>query len=92
VVSDGDDTLWSTEALYDAARQRVYELVRGHGLDPDRWEAVERLRDVENVAFQLALLCDLGQVDDATLRARLGGRYRRSVMPLAPLLVYGRRR
>ncbi len=49
-VFDGDDTLWSTEPLYDAARQAAGRIVAGAGIDPERWEAVERRLDVENVA------------------------------------------
>ena len=49
VIFDGDDTLWSTEPLYDAARQRVRELVEDEGFDGQAWEELERRLDVENV-------------------------------------------
>lgn len=50
LIFDGDDTLWSTEELYDDARQRVRQIVDDHGLDGAQWEIVERVKDVENVA------------------------------------------
>lgn len=50
LIFDGDDTLWATEHLYDAARNNVRSLVAEHGLNPDEWETIERQRDVENVA------------------------------------------
>jgi putative hydrolase of the HAD superfamily len=50
VIFDGDDTLWRTEQLYDAARRRARDIVQSAGLDGARWEALERRRDVENVA------------------------------------------
>ncbi|MGB7219284.1 MAG: HAD family hydrolase [Vicinamibacterales bacterium] len=49
VVFDGDDTLWSTEALYDHARQEARAEVVRSGLDGDEWERLERSIDVENV-------------------------------------------
>ena len=49
-VLDGDDTLWSTEVLYDEARQAAGRIVAGVGVDPLEWEAIERKLDVENVA------------------------------------------
>jgi putative hydrolase of the HAD superfamily len=49
VVFDGDDTLWSTEHLYDRARDHARELVAMAGLDADKWEKLERKIDVENV-------------------------------------------
>ena len=49
IVFDGDDTLWHTERLYDDARRRAREVVEAAGLDGERWEARERLIDVENV-------------------------------------------
>ena len=49
-VFDGDDTLWSTERLYDEARARAREIVEGAGLDGVRWESIERDLDVERVA------------------------------------------
>lgn len=50
IVFDGDDTLWSTEPLYDQARQRAREIVEDAGLDGAAWEDLERRLDVENVA------------------------------------------
>lgn len=50
VIFDGDDTLWSTEQLYDDARARSRLIVSKSGLDGARWEERERLIDVHNVA------------------------------------------
>lgn len=50
IIFDGDDTLWSSEQLYDDARSRVRALVSESGLDGARWEERERVVDVENVA------------------------------------------
>jgi putative hydrolase of the HAD superfamily len=50
IVFDGDDTLWRTEPLYDAARQRAREIVEEAGLDGQAWEERERRLDVDNVA------------------------------------------
>ena len=49
VVFDGDDTLWSTEKLYDDARSRAREVVAESGVDAERWEECERRMDVQNV-------------------------------------------
>jgi putative hydrolase of the HAD superfamily len=49
LVFDGDDTLWSTEPLYDRARQQAREEVVRAGLDGAEWETLERRIDVENV-------------------------------------------
>src|SRR5713226_8539462 len=49
VVFDGDDTLWSTEQLYDDARSRARRVVADSGLDGAKWEELDRLIDVENV-------------------------------------------
>jgi len=49
VVFDGDDTLWSTEPLYDRARAAARAEVVRVGLDGDAWERIERRVDVENV-------------------------------------------
>jgi putative hydrolase of the HAD superfamily len=49
VVFDGDDTLWSTEPLYDRAREEARAEVVRSGLDGDKWESLERRFDVENV-------------------------------------------
>jgi len=50
VVFDGDDTLWSTEPLYDEARDACRSIVAAQGLDGAAWEAAERAIDVRNVA------------------------------------------
>lgn len=48
-IFDGDDTLWRTEVLYDRARDAVRDLVSILGVDPNRWEARQRIIDVESV-------------------------------------------
>ena len=50
IIFDGDDTLWSSEQLYDDARSRARLLVSQCGLDGGRWEERERILDVQNVA------------------------------------------
>jgi putative hydrolase of the HAD superfamily len=49
VVFDGDDTLWTTEPLYDEARAAARTIVSRCGLDAEQWESIERRIDVENV-------------------------------------------
>jgi putative hydrolase of the HAD superfamily len=49
VVFDGDDTLWSTEQLYDDARSRARDVVGESGEDAAKWEERERHIDVQNV-------------------------------------------
>lgn len=49
LIFDGDDTLWSTEPLYDSARANARALVKLAGLDGEEWEAIERKIDVERV-------------------------------------------
>jgi putative hydrolase of the HAD superfamily len=49
IVFDGDDTLWSTECLYDAARNSARKVVIEAGFDGVAWEELERLIDVQNV-------------------------------------------
>src|ERR1700735_3709789 len=49
VVFDGDDTLWSTEQLYDDARSRARDVVAESGGDGAKWEEHERRIDVQNV-------------------------------------------
>lgn len=51
IVFDGDDTLWSTEPLYDEARSKARGLVVASGLDGGEWEQLERKIDVQNVAI-----------------------------------------
>jgi putative hydrolase of the HAD superfamily len=50
VVFDGDDTLWSTEFLYDEARNAARRIVANAGMDGAAWEGLERRIDVQNVA------------------------------------------
>src|SRR4029077_4964240 len=50
VIFDGDDTLWSTEQLYDDARSDVRRVVAESDLDGALWEEYERRIDVQNVA------------------------------------------
>ena len=50
IVFDGDDTLWSTEQLFDKARKDMRWLVSESGVDGAQWEKLERHIDVENVA------------------------------------------
>ena len=50
VIFDGDDTLWSSEQLYDDARSRGRLIVSNSGLNGAEWEQRERLLDVQNVA------------------------------------------
>lgn len=49
IVLDGDDTLWISEPLYDAARVAASEVVAAAGLDKDRWESLQRAIDLTNV-------------------------------------------
>jgi putative hydrolase of the HAD superfamily len=50
IVFDGDDTLWSTEQLYDEARSAAAAVVFEAGLNATEWDSLERRIDVENVA------------------------------------------
>lgn len=50
IVFDGDDTLWSTEQLYDEARSSAAGVVFKAGLNASKWDSLERRIDVENVA------------------------------------------
>lgn len=50
VVFDGDDTLWSTESLYDNAREMARAVVTATGANGEEWEELQRRIDVENVA------------------------------------------
>ena len=49
IVFDGDDTLWETEPLYDRARSAAAMLVAADGLDPARFEELQREIDIRNV-------------------------------------------
>jgi putative hydrolase of the HAD superfamily len=49
VIFDGDDTLWSSEQLYDDARSQARFIVDASGLDGAQWEERERIVDVQNV-------------------------------------------
>jgi putative hydrolase of the HAD superfamily len=57
VIFDGDDTLWATEQLYDAARQQAAEVVGKAGLSSQRWSALQLEIDVTNVS-RLGLLAE----------------------------------
>ncbi|HKW02286.1 MAG TPA: HAD family hydrolase [Vicinamibacterales bacterium] len=78
VVFDGDDTLWSTEPLYDRARAAARAEVVRAGLDGDEWERIERRVDVENVRhlgfsterFPLSCVQAYEQLADASGRRR----------------------
>jgi putative hydrolase of the HAD superfamily len=50
IVFDGDDTLWSTEELYQRARLRIRRRLQAVGLDGDYWERIERKLDLERVS------------------------------------------
>jgi putative hydrolase of the HAD superfamily len=50
VVFDGDDTLWETEPLYDRARAAAASVVAAEGLDPVRFEGLQRSIDISNVS------------------------------------------
>ena len=49
IVFDGDDTLWLVEHLYDEARADAAAVVAAAGIDPVRWDVLEREIDVRNV-------------------------------------------
>ncbi|HEV7405991.1 MAG TPA: HAD family hydrolase [Chthoniobacteraceae bacterium] len=49
IIFDGDDTLWCTECLYDAARSEAREVVTEAGIDGQEWEDLERKIDVARV-------------------------------------------
>jgi putative hydrolase of the HAD superfamily len=49
VVFDGDDTLWITEPLYDAARRAARGVVETVGLNGSAWEDLQREIDVGNI-------------------------------------------
>lgn len=49
IVFDGDDTLWSSEVLYDRARALAAEIVAEAGIDGDTWSDLQRRLDLENV-------------------------------------------
>jgi len=50
LVFDGDDTLWVTEPLYDAARIAAGKRVAAVVLDSAAWDALQRKIDVKNVS------------------------------------------
>lgn len=79
-IFDGDDTLWSTEILYDNARDAVRQIVAEFGLDPHQWEIRQRIIDVANVpiygfsserfpASCLQAFEDLERASDAKVKA-----------------------
>lgn len=49
LIFDGDDTLWETELLYDAARNLAAEVVHQNGVDPEMWTKRQKEIDLENV-------------------------------------------
>jgi putative hydrolase of the HAD superfamily len=49
VIFDGDDTLWATEFLYDAAREQAASLVADVGLDPLAFKELQCSIDMVNV-------------------------------------------
>jgi putative hydrolase of the HAD superfamily len=49
VIFDGDDTLWSTEILYDRARDDARAVVEEAGVDGAEWERLARVIDLANV-------------------------------------------
>jgi putative hydrolase of the HAD superfamily len=105
IVFDGDDTLWLTEPLYDAARQRARSVVEAAGLDGGRWEELERRRDVENVSrfghtlerfptscveAYIYLCAEIGQEVDAVLVETVGAAARTVFEQAAPLMPHAR--
>jgi len=105
VVFDGDDTLWSTEQLYDDARSRARDVVAQAGLNPATWEDCERRLDVQNV-HKLGYSMDrfptscvqayeeLCRSTGSSVNARIADRVRhaaRSVFEHDPPLVLGAR-
>jgi putative hydrolase of the HAD superfamily len=57
IVFDGDDTLWETEPLYDRSRTDAAIVVARIGLDPEKFEQLQRQIDLENV-LRLGLSSD----------------------------------
>jgi putative hydrolase of the HAD superfamily len=49
VIFDGDDTLWATEALYDAARAQSARIAAGAGIDPEAFMSLQKEIDITNV-------------------------------------------
>ena len=49
VVVDADDTLWSTQPLYDSARAECRHLVEGVGISGDAWDSTQRAIDSRNL-------------------------------------------
>jgi putative hydrolase of the HAD superfamily len=49
LVFDGDDTLWSTEELYDRARSDAAAIAKSVGVDPGRFEQLQCEIDARNV-------------------------------------------
>jgi putative hydrolase of the HAD superfamily len=48
-IFDGDDTLWASEELYDAALEEASRIVDRAGLPPDEWRTLQRKFDLQNV-------------------------------------------
>lgn len=105
VIFDGDDTLWSSEQLYDDARSRARVIVTNSGLDGEQWEERERIVDVQNVdkfrystqrfpssciqAYEELCLCEGRPVDGALVDQILSTA--RSVFEKDPPLIPGAR-
>ena len=49
MIFDGDDTLWSTEPLYDSALAEMAALIGSMGVPPDEWLKLQRKIDLLNV-------------------------------------------
>lgn len=49
IVFDGDDTLWETEPLYDAAREKAALIVGSIGLDSTKFLEMQKRLDIYNV-------------------------------------------
>jgi putative hydrolase of the HAD superfamily len=87
VVFDGDDTLWETEFLYDAARNEAAAVVAGAGIDPDEFKTLQRKIDVGNVA-RLGLLRERFPTSSVEAYETLARRHESEVSELVALEVY----
>ena len=52
IIFDGDDTLWDVESLYQAARRAIKRFLSDEGIDPERWEGLQRAIDVDRFVTQ----------------------------------------
>lgn len=50
VIFDGDDTLWSTQVVYERAKERFYDLMSKQGFDRERTDDVLTKIDLANVS------------------------------------------